>query len=371
MKSVRCTIALLLFAALALGGSFQPSWAGEPETLKAGDLFPRTAMPVPPDPSARAYLGLGNSPTFMLTDVKADVVLVEILNVYCASCQAQAPFYNKLFQRIESDPAAKSKIKMVGYAVGNDSEEIEKFKKHYKVDFPIVPDPDFVMHRAVGEVATPFSIYVKLDPEKKSALVEKTHLGLSTDADKIFAALTGMAGVRAAAAPSPGEEAGKETAKEKTGLAPAEIEARAEQLLSDLADSAIQVQKIELRQGGVVYSARTENDGQPFHFFAVVVDRTVPCDVCHDAQFIYVFDQTGLIVGFAPLSVYKLNNEPWSDDDVAKMRSSLVGRRVFAPMPFDPSVDAVTGATITSSVIFDSLSKAGSVFEELSDRGLL
>jgi hypothetical protein len=371
MKSVRCTIALLLFVALAFGSYSPPSHAGEPEAIKAGDQFPRTAMPAPADPADRAYLGLGDSKTFTLTDIKADVVLVEILNVYCGSCQAQAPFSKKLFQRIESDPAARSKIRMVGYAVGNDLEEIEKFKKHYKVGFPIVPDPGFVMHRAVGEVATPFFIYVKLDSEKKSALVEKTHLGLSTDDDRIFAALTTMAGIRTAAAPPPGEEASKETVKEKTGLSPAEIEAKAEELLSDLADSDIQVKKVELRQGGIVYSARSENDGEPFHFFAVVVDRTVPCDECHDAQFIYVFDQTGRIVGFAPLSVYKLNNEPWSDDDVAKMRSRVVGRRVFDPKPFDPSVDAVTSATITSSVIFDSLSKAGAVFEELSRRGLL
>ena len=42
-----------------------------------------------------------------IKDIKADLVLVEIMSVYCGACRRQAPIYNKLYALIESTPETK------------------------------------------------------------------------------------------------------------------------------------------------------------------------------------------------------------------------------------------------------------------------
>lgn len=48
----------------------------------------------------------------------------------------------------------------------------------------------------------------------------------------------------------------------------------------------------------------------------------------------------------------------------------LVGTYLAAPEPFDPTVDAVTSATITSAMIFDSLAQGEELLRELREKGL-
>ena len=43
---------------------------------------------------------------------------------------------------------------------------------------------------------------------------------------------------------------------------------------------------------------------------------------------------------------------------------------VAAPKPFDPQVDAVSSATITSAIIFDSLAQGEALLAELREAGL-
>ena len=40
-----------------------------------------------------------------------------------------------------------------------------------------------------------------------------------------------------------------------------------------------------------------------------------------------------------------------------------------APRPFDPKVDAVTSATISSAIIFDSIAQGQALLEELRNKG--
>ncbi len=56
---------------------------------------------------------------------------------------------------------------------------------------------------------------------------------------------------------------------------------------------------------------------------------------------------------------------------VENMRKRVVGRYIYLPFDFDPKIDAVTSATITSSIIFKSLEEEQSVFMELKEKGLL
>jgi hypothetical protein len=53
------------------------------------------------------------------------------------------------------------------------------------------------------------------------------------------------------------------------------------------------------------------------------------------------------------------------------MRRRVVGRYLTVPHAYDPRVDAVTSATITSAIIFDSLEQGEGLLQELREQGLL
>jgi hypothetical protein len=53
------------------------------------------------------------------------------------------------------------------------------------------------------------------------------------------------------------------------------------------------------------------------------------------------------------------------------MRSRIFGKSLTKPFIFDSQVDAVSSATITSSIIFDSLSQGEKLLEELKVKGLI
>jgi hypothetical protein len=102
-----------------------------------------------------------------------------------------------------------------------------------------------------------------------------------------------------------------------------------------------------------------------------MVDKPNPCDVCHDVHFIYVFDATGKILQLIPLELTKYGNEPWDAADIEKIRQRIVGRYIQSSFDFDPEIDAVSSATITSSIIFRSLEEEQITLKELKEKGFL
>jgi len=72
-----------------------------------------------------------------------------------------------------------------------------------------------------------------------------------------------------------------------------------------------------------------------------------------------------------PVQLTKIGNFNWTEEDIKKLRSRTVGRSILNPFTFDPSVDSVSGATITAVLIFDSLDKAKGIFEKLKKEGYI
>lgn len=123
----------------------------------------------------RSYLGVGSGP-FRVSDIKSNLVIVEIFSMYCPHCQKDAPNVNQVYTKIESDPALKGRIKIIGIGAGNSQLEVDTFRQRYKVPFPLFPDKDFQIHDLLGQPRTPFFIVLNLQPGTKERIIE-THLG--------------------------------------------------------------------------------------------------------------------------------------------------------------------------------------------------
>ncbi len=175
---------LLVFPALA---------ANKPP--EKGEQLPAVNLPIPKDPDERSYLGLSGSGHFKIPLIKAKVLIIEIFSMYCPYCQKDAPGVNELYRLIENSAEIKDKIKLIGLGAGNSSYEVEVYKKKYAVPFPLFPDKDFVIHKAFGEVRTPYFMVVKIN-ENGTHQIVYTQLGNYPGAESFLEVVLKASGLK-------------------------------------------------------------------------------------------------------------------------------------------------------------------------------
>lgn len=368
-KSTFFTVPCWAIAICFLWTTAMASQATSP--IRKGAPFPDVEMPAPASPELRAYLGIESDNRFSVRDIDADMVLVEIMNINCSSCQRQAPVYNELFSLIESTPETRGRIKMVAIAAGNMAKHVKMYTDHFSVQYPVVEDPDLEIYEALGRGATPHAVYVRKTKEDGKTVVADTHLGFEGDHKQIFDRLRGLMGMDLA-------EIGKEETPAGEAIRQAGESISGELVLKLIISALLElgypfesIQNESLKDAGEIHVIRKHAGSRKGDLFARVVNRPPPCDQCHDIRYIYLFRPNGEILELLPIQLTKYGNEPWSEKDLESMRTRLNGRNLKENFGFDPEVDAVSSATITSLIIYNTLDKGKHLHAALLENGLI
>ena len=323
-----------------------------------------------------AYLGINPGflsflfgQDFTIQNVPAEIMVIELFNIYCSSCQAQAPVLNAVHASVMKTEGLRDKVRFLGIGAGNNRGETEQFKKEKGIVFPLIPDPDFGFYNAVGDPGgTPFTVIAKRTSQGITVL--SSTLGLVKDADVLLQQIQEAAAPGAAGKPLVLESELPESVSDRMLALRMPEDALREKIQESMrsacpAGTMIGTPvKITLADGQTVY--RAEAAGTVL--FAQAVSRKPVCDVCHGVHFIITFDSAGTVRAFTPLHITKYGNIPWKDSDTRFMASRVVGRSFKKGLSFDPAADAVSTATMSSALIISSINSLRPVLEELSQQ---
>ena len=157
------SICLLLPDFLAFADNVKPP--------KEGSALPLIQLPTPETLEERNYLGIEEEGFFTIPKIKANVVIVYFFSFYCRFCAAQAERVNELYRVIDKDPDLKKKIKLIGIGIGNTPMEVDAYKQTNSIPFPLIPDTDFSIHKAYGEITTPYFFVVRIKEDGTHRIV--------------------------------------------------------------------------------------------------------------------------------------------------------------------------------------------------------
>lgn len=132
---------------------------------RVAELLPELVLPLPDEAEHLSYLGIKEveGDTFTIADIKADVVLIELFSMYCPYCQEEAPLINELYEMMQALPESGPSVKLIGIGASNSVFEVNHFRDTYTIDFPLFPDQDMSIYKALSGAGTPGFIGVRID----------------------------------------------------------------------------------------------------------------------------------------------------------------------------------------------------------------
>jgi len=156
--------------------------------LKSGDLFPPTSFSNFLAMDEKRYLGVDAKAVFSMGDIQAEVLVIKVLNTNCVYCIKSLPVFKEVFEAITRDPSLTKRIKMMAIGAGDTPTEVAVFKEQHAVPYPIIPDTEFIAHKAIGEPSVPFIVVTRRDSQGKW-VVATVHVGLTFSADSFIGEL--------------------------------------------------------------------------------------------------------------------------------------------------------------------------------------
>ena len=160
MMSMRIVSAVSIFLMLTVAG------LGLCDTSKQisvnADILADLNFNSPENLADKKYLGLSDGKNFKLPQVKARLLIIQIFSMYCPVCQRDAHAVNELYDLLQKVPGLRDEVKMLGVGTGNTPYEVNVFREKFKVAFPLIPDDNFAIQKALSdEIRTPTFVVVK------------------------------------------------------------------------------------------------------------------------------------------------------------------------------------------------------------------
>ena len=474
------------------------SLAKECIPVKVGDPFPPFSLKNNLSKTEIETLQLSPKKTISLQDFTSEIIIIELLNVYCHTCQLQVPVFNQLLDAVQSDKILNSKVSVLGITVGNTAKEIKKFQKSLNAHYPILADPSKDVFNCLGNLkGTPqtyllrkdlsgkwyilyhhrggvgsYETYLKKikelyksalegvepgykipqlfhqvlnkrypsesfgkrrlliyfpsltifpldDDTRNTASQMKVLLTLITEEnlaimivgflDQIFPLeeleilkkisnvflledVMGMLKSRFEIGENPliclVNESGRiiyradslararaeellkgKVAQLKPNLTEGELLGLMQKSMKEVNNKIELVEKKELENGEMIYLGFANPGDAEASLFGRIVSKYSICDVCHDVHYYYILDQNGHIVAFNPIHITKYGNVSWEQNDSKKIKSRFIGKDAFKNFSFDPAIDAVSQATMSSQLVFDGLNETRIILKDFNDNG--
>ena len=118
---------------------------------------------------------------FKVSDIKAQMVIIELMSSRCPHCQANAPIMNDIYKKMQRD-SSLADVKVFAIALADDKAGLETFKKQFKTSFPVLLDESLEITHSMTGLATPTTMIVSTEESR----ILFIHAGEIPDADKFI-----------------------------------------------------------------------------------------------------------------------------------------------------------------------------------------
>lgn len=163
---------------------FHGSISAETGPIRKGAQFPHVVFKDILSNEERSYLGLSRKTNFSFKDFTGTLFITEVFNTYCTSCPKNVPILNNVYSTVQNDPKLRGMIKVIAIAAGNNINEVGSFRKEYHLLYPVLSDPGFTMHKALGDPIVPYTVFIK--KTTKGDIVIFTHQGVFDSAEEVL-----------------------------------------------------------------------------------------------------------------------------------------------------------------------------------------
>lgn len=151
---------------------------------KRGTRLPKIIFRNAVSNETKAYLGVSRVKDFSLRDIGGSLYVIEVFSTYCISCPKNVPILNEVYRTLDRDAITSKKVKIFGIAIGNTEREIEHYIAAHQVVYPILSDPDFSIHRVLGNPRVPYTMFVR--KTSRGPVLLDTHQGVLDSAESVF-----------------------------------------------------------------------------------------------------------------------------------------------------------------------------------------